>query len=42
MSKEMHEKIANSQLVIFPNVGHMNFVDQPDLWQKAVNGFLGE
>ena len=42
LAKEMHEKIAGSKLVIFPNAGHMNFVDQPDLWQKAVNGFLSE
>ena len=42
LSKEMHQKIANSKLVIFPNAGHMNFVDQPNLWQKAVNGFLSE
>jgi proline iminopeptidase len=40
LSKEMHEKIAGSQLVVLPNSGHMNFVDQPDLWQKAVVGFL--
>ncbi|MGA7339888.1 MAG: proline iminopeptidase-family hydrolase [Terracidiphilus sp.] len=42
LSKEMHEKIAGSQLVILPNSGHMNFVDQPELWQKAVNGFLSK
>jgi proline iminopeptidase len=42
LSQEMHEKIAGSKLVIFPNAGHMNFVDQPEMWQKAVNGFLGE
>jgi proline iminopeptidase len=40
LSREMHEKIAGSQLVILPNSGHMNFVDQPDLWQQAVEGFL--
>jgi proline iminopeptidase len=40
LSKEMHEKIAGSELVILPNSGHMNFVDQPDLWEKAVEGFL--
>jgi len=27
--------------VILPDSGHMNFVDQPDLWEKAVEGFLG-
>lgn len=42
LSKEMHEKIAGSELVILPNSGHMNFVDQPDLWEKAVEGFLSQ
>ena len=42
LSKEMHEKIAGSELVILPNSGHMNFVDQPDLWEKAVEGFLAK
>lgn len=42
LSREMHEKIAGSNLVILPNSGHMNFVDQPDLWQKAVEGFLSD
>ena len=42
LSREMHEKIAGSQLVILPNSGHMNFVDQPDLWQTAVVRFLSE
>ena len=40
LSREMHEKIAGSQLVILPNSGHMNFVDQPELWEKAVESFL--
>ncbi|MGD0731956.1 MAG: proline iminopeptidase-family hydrolase [Terracidiphilus sp.] len=40
LSKEMHEKIHGSKLVILPNSGHMNFVDQPDLWEKTVEGFL--
>jgi proline iminopeptidase len=42
LSKEMHEKIAGSKLTILPNAGHMNFVDQPEMWQKAVQGFLNE
>ena len=41
LSREMHEKIAGSKLVVLPNAGHMNFVDQPQKWQKAVEGFLG-
>jgi len=40
MSKEMHEKIAGSQLVILPNSGHMTFVDQTELFLKAVQDFL--
>jgi len=40
LSKEMHEKIAGSKLVILPNAGHMNFIDQPNLWVNQVNGFL--
>jgi len=42
LSKEMNEKIAGSKLVVLPNSGHMNFVDQPDMWQQAVVGFLGD
>ncbi|HEY1648887.1 MAG TPA: proline iminopeptidase-family hydrolase [Terracidiphilus sp.] len=40
LSREMHEKIAGSKLVILPNAGHMNFVDQPEMWQQTVDGFL--
>ena len=40
LSEEMHEKIPDSKLVIFPNSGHMTFVDQPDLFMKAINDFL--
>ncbi len=42
LSHEMHDKIAGSKLVILPNAGHMNFVDQPELWQKSVEDFLGK
>jgi proline iminopeptidase len=42
LSKEMNEKIAGSKLVVLPNSGHMNFVDQPDLWQQAVSSFLDQ
>ncbi len=41
MSQVMHEKIAGSRLVIFPKAGHMTFVDQPDMFVKAVDDFLG-
>jgi proline iminopeptidase len=40
LSEEMHEKIPGSKLVIFPQSGHMTFVDQPDLFMKAIVDFL--
>lgn len=40
LSKEMHDLIPGSKLVIFPESGHMTFVDQPDLFMKTINDFL--
>jgi proline iminopeptidase len=40
MSKEMHEKIAGSKLVIVPESGHMTFVDQNALFLKTVSDFV--
>jgi proline iminopeptidase len=40
LSKEMHDKIAGSRLVILPKSGHMTFVDQPELFIGAVESFL--
>lgn len=40
LSEEMHRKIAGSKLVIFPQSGHMTFVDQPDMFIKTVDDFL--
>ena len=40
LSEEMHRLIAGSKLVILPQSGHMNFVDQPGLFVKTVNDFL--
>ena len=40
MSREMHEKIAGSDLLILQNSGHMSFVDQPNLFMKAVSEFV--
>ncbi len=42
MSVEMHEKITGSQLVVLPKSGHMTFVDQPEKFLAAVQGFLGK
>jgi proline iminopeptidase len=41
MSRVMQAKIAGSKLVILPESGHMTFVDQPGLFEKAVEDFLG-
>ncbi|HEY6907369.1 MAG TPA: proline iminopeptidase-family hydrolase [Ignavibacteriaceae bacterium] len=40
LSKEMHERIPGSKLVIFPQSGHMTFVDQSDLFIKTIDEFL--
>jgi proline iminopeptidase len=40
MSWTMNQKIAGSKLVILPKSGHMTFVDQPTLFEKAVDDFL--
>ncbi len=40
MSREMHDKIAGSQLVILPKSGHMTFVDQNEMFLKAVSDFV--
>ncbi len=40
LSKEMNEKITGSKLVILPKSGHMTFVDQTNLFIKAVEDFL--
>ena len=40
LSRVMHDKIAGSKLVIFPQSGHMTFVDQPNMFLKTVEDFL--
>ena len=40
LSRVMHEKIVGSKLVIFPQSGHMTFVDQPSMFIKTVEEFL--
>ncbi len=40
LSKEMHEKISGSQLLILPKSGHMAFVDQTNLYLGAIDNFL--
>ncbi len=40
LARTMHEKIPGSKLVVLPDSGHMTFVDQPELFNSAVDGFL--
>ena len=40
LAREIQSKIKGSKLVIFPQSGHMTFVDQPGLFRKAVGEFL--
>jgi proline iminopeptidase len=40
LSKQMHEKIEGSQLVVLPKSGHMTFADQTTLFNEAIRGFL--
>ncbi len=40
LSKLMHEKIPGSELVIYPQSGHMTFVDQPGMFIKSIEDFL--
>jgi proline iminopeptidase len=40
LARTMHEKIANSKLVILPNSGHQAFRDQPKLWIESVRDFV--
>ncbi len=40
LSQVMQQKISGSKLAIMPNAGHMTFVDQQDLFNKTVDGFL--
>lgn len=41
-SQAMHQAIANSQLVIIPDAGHLMNLEQPDLFNEAVRTFLEE
>ena len=40
LARAMHERIAGSELVVFPDAGHMTFVDQTALFIRSVDGFL--
>jgi len=40
LARYMSDKIIGSKLAVMPQSGHMTFVDQPELFIAAVDGFL--
>jgi proline iminopeptidase len=42
LSREMQRLIPGSRLVVYPQSGHMTFVDQPGMFIRSVVEFLGE
>jgi len=40
LAREMNARIPGSKLVVLPNSGHMTFVDQPNMFNRAVDEFL--
>lgn len=40
-SKEIHDRIAGSELVIIPSARHLSNVEQPEIFNKALIDFLG-
>jgi proline iminopeptidase len=41
LARDMHARITGSKLTLLPQSGHMTFVDQPVLFIKTVDEFLG-
>jgi proline iminopeptidase len=39
-ARVLHDGIANSELVVVPDAGHMSFVEQPNAYVEAVRRFL--
>jgi 3-oxoadipate enol-lactonase len=40
LSREMHQAISHSQLVVLPGVGHLANMEQPAAFNAALTGFL--
>ena len=39
-ARQMHDAVTGSELVIFPDAGHMSYVEQPDAYFAAVRDFF--
>jgi proline iminopeptidase len=42
IAEEMQKLIPGSKLLVLPKSGHMTFVDQPEIFRKAVSDFVRE
>ena len=42
MSKYIHSKIPQAQLIILPNIGHVSNLESPFEFNKIVTDFLGK
>lgn len=42
LSRDMQARIPGARLVVFPESGHMTFVDQPAMFVKTVDAFIHE
>jgi len=40
MAREIHENLPGSELVIIPSAAHLSNLEQPDVFNKALSGFL--
>lgn len=40
LSEEINKAISGSRLLVLPKSGHMTFVDQPQMFNRAINEFL--
>jgi pimeloyl-ACP methyl ester carboxylesterase len=39
-AREMHDSLPGSELVIFPQAGHMTYIEQPQPYFAAVRDFV--
>ena len=40
MSRQMHARLAGSELVVVPNAGHIANIEQAEVFNQALLGFL--
>jgi 3-oxoadipate enol-lactonase len=40
MARDIHQRISGAQIEIFENASHLSPIEQPDLFQRAIQDFL--